>query len=263
MEGPSMHGYNNEICYHQIHHHDDDPVCVTPNKRRRVSMSARVRFDDRVTVMNQDERGCSPRDNPSEMEQQQQQQQHPPSSLWLTPNDFTKIQNSIFTTLEMMKLTGDFGRDTPLSNRYCARGLENCDLERKGSLTEEALARRRNVIGAVLHEQNIQRKRQMEASLSSSSSRRHNLCNRMGGGYGVQQQQQQQQRDDHHALIQKQGCTKIPEHGGSCVLDHFRIGLICMNLTHGDIMDSIDRGRQDSEEALEIYRTKPLPLGNR
>jgi hypothetical protein len=75
----------------------------------------------------------------------------------LTPNDFTKIKNCVFTTLEFIKLQGDsFGLDTPLSSRYCPRGLEDYDTEQKCTKFS-TVQRRTEAIQAVLKEEEFQR----------------------------------------------------------------------------------------------------------
>eukprot|EP00536_Pseudo-nitzschia_multiseries_P016750 jgi/Psemu1/47596/gm1.47596_g len=277
-EPPTMFGLNNG-CENEPH--DDVSLYVTPAKRRRISVASRVRFNDKITYIehhttHDERRSPTPATESSEQPSEQHSEQPSPKSLWLTPNDFTKIQNNIFTTLEMMKLTGDFGKDTPLSNRYCARGLESLDPERKGSLKMETLQRRRNVIGAVLHEQNLQlqRIRQQQQSQpqpqhqqqQQQQRQQHNLHG--GRNYISTSPSSEHNNDDYHMVPNHMPGPQAPYNGDtstnmpgpSCGLDHFRISLICMNLTYHDNMQGIEHGRQDSEEALEIYRTKPLPV---
>mmetsp|Transcript_28480 Transcript_28480/g.77117 ORF Transcript_28480/g.77117 Transcript_28480/m.77117 type:complete len:280 (-) Transcript_28480:237-1076(-) len=263
VEGPSqVYGHNhcnnsNNGCDNE--HHDDVSVYVTPPKRRRISMESRVRFDEKIMYI--EHHTHDERRSPTPVTESSEHSS--PSSLWLTPNDFTKIQNNVFTTLEMMKLTGDFGKDTPLSNRYCARGLESLDPERKGSIKTDTLHRRRNVIGAVLHEQNLQQQR-IRQERQSRPQQHHNVHG--GRNYISTSPTSEHDSDDYHSAPNHMSNRQASYPGGTATsmsssgLDHFRISLICMNLTYHDTMQGIEYGRQDSEDALEIYRTKPLPV---
>mmetsp|Transcript_21182 Transcript_21182/g.46212 ORF Transcript_21182/g.46212 Transcript_21182/m.46212 type:complete len:197 (-) Transcript_21182:196-786(-) len=193
----------------------------------------------------------------------------------------------------MMKLTGDFGKDTPLSNRYCSRGLEDFDPEqqRKGSgvgigcvdvaVKTTTTQRRRGVIGAVLHEQCVQQQHhQQRSAMQQEQQQQQQLGGNMqqrrvphhNNGRGIMNTNYRHQRQPY--MVQKHGCSKLMDRRRrrghpqqqqqqssrqKCILDHFRISLIYMNLSHHDTMEGIDLGRQDSEEALDIYRTKPFP----
>jgi hypothetical protein len=44
------------------------------------------------------------------------------------------------------------------------------------------------------------------------------------------------------------------------MLDHSKISEVYMNQTYYNVEDAIDMGRKDSEDALAIYRSEPLPL---
>ena len=185
-----------------------------PIKKRRV-MKASVRFNNAVIIEVHEDDKCTSTGSSSS------------SSTWLSPNDFSDIQNGVFMTLNMMKLQEDrgdsFGYDTPLSSYYCSRGLEDYHTEQKGCLKLSTIQRRQNAIDAVLNEQESQR----------------------------QQQQMQMQMKMRAGMA----CTYY-------MLDHAKIGEICKSQTYYNAENAIDMGRKDSEEALTIYSepSTQLPL---
>jgi hypothetical protein len=92
-------------------------------------------------------------------------------SYWLSPNDFSNIQNNILMTLNIMKMIGgehgdefDNIRHPSLSlslsssSSLCSRGIEQYTFD--GSLKPSVLMRRHNAILVVLIEQDLERRQQ-------------------------------------------------------------------------------------------------------
>lgn len=211
-----------------FHHHYSNEremmhcvVPLHPTKKRRIAPRLCVRFNDEVII------------HEGEKNDSEKSTQFQVSSTWLTPNEFTKIRNNILTTLEFIKLQGDsFGVDTPLSSRYCSRGLEDYDTEQKCTKFS-TVQRRSEAIQVVLKEQEFQRQK-LACQLQVLFSQR--------GHYKMNRQE----------FIQRfQG--RIP-------LDHSKIGEIYADHTFLNAEKAIDTGRIDSEDALAIYRSKPFPL---
>ena len=200
---------------------EDYAVLLHPTKKRRITTRLCVRFNNEV-IIHEGEKNDSKKSTQSQA-----------SSTWLTPNEFTKIRNNILTTLEFIKLQGDsFGVDTPLSSRYCSRGLEDYDTEQKCTKFS-TVQRRSEAIQVVLKEQEFQRQ-QLAYQLKVMFS------------------QQGQYKLNRQKIIQRfQG--RIP-------LDHSKIGEIYADHTFLNAENAIDTGRIDSEDALAIYRSKPLSL---
>lgn len=210
-------------------------IPFNPTKKRRIAKTARVQFNDKV-IFHENKSTAS-------------NQQSLPTSTWLAPNDFTKIKNSVFTTLEFIKLQGDsFGVDTPLSNRYCSRGLEDYDKEQK-CLKFSTVQRRREAIQAVLQEQELQRHHlacQLQQGMIFRSRERGDCyTGQMGVLASISSQR-------HQLNLQRQQYMQR--------LDHSRIRDIYINHIYHNVEDAIDMGRTDSEDALAIYRSKPYPL---
>lgn len=227
-------------------------------KRRRVSISYQrsVRFSDDVTIFTEKEDLASVSPDP-----------HVPPlpslSSWLTPNDLSKIQNGIHTTLEMIKVSGDFfGHDTPLSARYCSRGLEDYDVERKGCLKMSTVERRQGAICSVLNEQSFQRQRHMQqvrcmqGAMSALGMVRDD-CHMVQTGSRKLSSRQRQQLNSQRQQYKKRLYKEI---AGNLNLDHFRISEIYQQQTHFSAMEAIETGRRDSEDALAVYRSDPLPI---
>ena len=223
----------------------DLTICQT--KKRRIGKNVRVRFKDEV-VVHEDKR--------NEDEKNDLNKQSPPMSTWLTPNDFTKIKNNVCTTLEFIKVQGVcFGFDTPLSFRYCSRGLEDYDTEQKCTKFS-TVQRRKETIQAVLREQEFQR-RQLAYRLQEGPPcyprRFENYHPRQTGLSGSTKIQQQQL----HLQCMQRVQGRMPLES---VLDESRISDVYMNHTFRNVENAIYMGRKDSEDALMIYRSKPLPL---
>lgn len=223
-----------------------------PSKKRRVATKAQVRFSDDV-VVHEDDKGNNNNNNPKEL-------QSTPVSTWLSPNDFTKIKNGVFTTLEFVKLQGDsFGFDTPLASRYCSRGLEDYDTEQK--CTKFSTVRRRTeAIQVVLKEQEFQRQQllhQLQGGMPyclRGFKDYHMGQKGFTASINLQRHQFNLQRQQYMQRLQ----GGVQYNG---MLDHSKISEVYINHTFYNAEDAIDMGRKDSEDALTIYRTHPLPLG--
>ncbi len=213
------HHHSNER--EMMYTYEDCAVPLRPTKKRRIVPRLCVRFNDKVII------------HEGEKNENKKSTQPQAMSTWLTPNEFTKIRNNILTTLEFTKLQGEsFGVDTPLSSRYCSRGLEDYDTEQKCTKFS-TVQRRSKAIQVVLKEQEFQRQQlayQLQIMLS----------------------QQNQYKLNRQEFIQRFQ-ERIP-------LDHFKIGEIYADHTFLNVENAIDTGRIDSEDALAIYRSKPLPL---
>jgi hypothetical protein len=222
-----------------------------PTKKRRIPTNARVQFSEEV-IAHQEEKS-NDKSNSSKSPRSR------PISTWLTPNDFTKIKNSVFTTLEFIKLQGaSFGLDTPLSSRYCSRGLEDYDTEQKCTKFS-TVQRRTEAIQAVLKEQEFERQ-QLACQLQEGTpfcSRgledSHKGQNGQTAFINAQRRQFNFQRQQYMQRLQ----GGMPCNG---MLDHSKISVVYMNHTCYNVEDAIEMGRKDSEDALAIYQSKPLPL---
>ena len=218
-----------------------------PTKKRRITKNVRVKFSEEV-IVHKDKINNNHQSSVSKSKS-------PPTSTWLTPNDFTKIKNSVFTTLEFIKVQGNsFGFDTPLSNRYCSRGLEDYDTEQKCTKFS-TVQRRAEVIQSVLKEQEFQRQ-QLAHGMP--------FCLRGYGDWHIGQMGMSASLNTERRQfnLQRQQYLERLQGGMPCngMLDHFKISEVYRDHTYYNAEDAIDRGRNDSEDALEIYRSKPLPL---
>jgi hypothetical protein len=244
----SHHHYSNKretICGN-----GNNNIPFRPTKKRRIPTHIRVRFSEEVIF--HEENKSNDKNNASKSRSL-------PTSTWLTPNDFTKIKNCVFTTLEFIKLQGDsFGLDTPLSSRYCPRGLEDYDTEQKCTKFS-TVQRRTEAIQAVLKEEEFQRQ-QLAYQLQEETpfcSRGLEDCHMGQKGQtsfiNGQRRQFKLQRQQYMQRLQ----GGMPCNG---MLDHSKISEVYMNQTYYNVEDAIDMGRKDSEDALAIYRSEPLPL---
>lgn len=237
----SHHHYPNtrEIMFGDCNNID---IPFRPTKKRRIAKNVRVKFSEEV-IVHKDKINNNHQSSVSKSKS-------PPTSTWLTPNDFTKIKNSVFTTLEFIKVQGNsFGFDTPLSNRYCSRGLEDYDTEQKCTKFS-TVQRRAEAIQAVLKEQEFQRQQLAHGMpfCSRGSGDWHMGQMGMSASLNIERRQCNLQRQQYMQRLQ----------GG--MLDDSRISEVYRNHTYYNAEDAIDMGRKDSEDALEIYRSKPLPL---
>ena len=175
-------------------------------------MKSSVRFNEEV-IVHQDQEETTNTESSSS------------SSTWMSPIDFSNIQNGVFITLDRMKLQEDRGNDSfryqynsTLSSYHCSRGLEDYHTEQKGCLKLSTIQRRQNAIDAVLSEQESQRR---------------------------QQQQQQQQHTFYNYNFNYNYMNFI--------LDDVKISQVYQNQTYYNVKDAIEMGGRDSEDALTVY----------
>jgi len=202
---------------------DDTTSSFCPSKKRRIASIPRVNFCEKITINEVDK------------------SHYLSTTTWLSPNDFTKIKNDLFTTIEIIKLQEDsFGFDTALSSRYCSRGLEDYDTNLRCTKFS-TVQRRAEAIRSVLREQ--ERQRRLLTQQSKQVINFYTGClqdNHVGQNEKLQQLHKEMLRE--------------------VVLDHSMICQIYTNHTFDNVKRSIDMGRKDSEDALAVYRSRPLPL---
>ena len=147
-----------------------------------------------------------------------------PSSTWLKEKDFHRIRDNVFSTIDAMKRKRDTGfRWSDITRRnHCSRGLEDFNLDQKGSLKASTVHRRQNAIRAVLHEQEVQLN-----------------CHRRL-----------------QSALPKHERTFIVRH--EFVLDHAKLSRIYIKQTGFNIHEAIHKGRLDSYQAMAIYSERPL-----
>jgi len=209
--------YNRKLTLFGNNNNDNDNDNDNDNgqiKKRRIMKSGvrRVRFNEEV-IVRQDQ------DQEETMEYESSSSSSSLSSAlaatWLSPSDFSNIQNGVFMTLEMMKLQEDrgdcsFGYES-YTPYYCSRGLEDYHTKQKGCLKLSTIQRRHNAIDAVLNEQESQR----------------------------------QQRGLYYNYNNN--------YNSYMMLEDAKISEVYKNQTFYNAENAIDMGGKDSEDALAVY----------
>ena len=209
--------YNGRLTFFGNNNNDNDND-IGQIKKRRVMKSGvrRVRFNEEVIV----------RQDQEQEESMEYESSSSSSSLssslaasWLSPSDFSNIQNGVFMTLEMMKLQEDrgdcsFGYES-YTSYYCSRGLEDYHTKQKGCLKLSTIQRRQNAIDAVLNEQESQR----------------------------------QQRGLYYNYNNN--------YNSYMMLEDAKISEVYKNQTFYNAENAIDMGGKDSEDALAVYSEEP------
>lgn len=157
---------------------------------------------------------------------------HNNDDTWLSSNDYTGIQKSVFMTLDMMNLIKGLNGNTTKYSSVNSRGLEDYSTQDIGYLKKHVTMRRKQAIHAVLQQQLVQQ-----------SYHRRTIMH--------PQEEQYQQLEE--PLRQGRITEAYNSYYDDLIDNMIEIRTIYENYTTLNVLNAIKTGRYDSIEALSVY----------